>query len=125
MTEARTDHLQEQHRPPNFRRLAGGPLLVWVILLVMLGVSAGSAYLPLGSLNPTLNLLIAAAMLFVLATFLMELKDASALLRLIAAAGLFWVIFLFALTFTDYLSRRPTASPSTSQSALVNPERSH
>lgn len=62
-------------------------------------------------------------MLFVLAAFLMELKDASALLRLIAAAGLFWVIFLFALTFTDYFSRRSTASPATSQSTLLDPAR--
>jgi hypothetical protein len=40
-------------------------------------------------------------------------------MRLVAAAGLFWVIFLFALTFTDYLSRRPTASPQPSHSAAL------
>ena len=121
MAEARTDLSQGEDQAPNFRRLAGGPLLVWVILLIMLAASAGSAFLPLGSLNPTLNLLIAAGMLLVLAAFLMELKDASALLRLIAAAGLFWVVFLFALTFTDYFSRRPTAAPATSQSTLLGP----
>ena len=53
-----------------------------------------------------LNLVIAAIMLLLLATFLMNLGRASALLRLIASAGLLWVIFLFALTFADYFSRR-------------------
>ena len=85
-----------------------GPLLVWLLLLAILAASAWSAFLPLGSFNPAVNLLLAAFMLLVLAIFLMDLRNAKSVLRLVAAAGLFWVIFLFALTFTDYLSRRPT-----------------
>ena len=86
------------------------PLLVWLLLLLaILAASAWSAFLPLGALNPTLNLLFAALMLFVLVVFLMDLRNATSVVRLVAGAGLFWVIFLFALTFTDYLSRRPTA----------------
>ena len=84
------------------------PLLVWLLLLAILAASAWSAFLPLGAFTPTVNLLLAAFMLLVLVMFLMDLRNAKSVVRLVAAAGLFWVIFLFALTFTDYLSRRPT-----------------
>lgn len=85
------------------------PLLVWALLIAILAASAWSAFLPLGAFNSTVNLFLAALMLLVLAMFLMDLRNAKSVLRLVAAAGLFWVIFLFALTFTDYLTRRPTA----------------
>lgn len=110
MADLQSDRSQSEKERQAFRRMAGGPALVWLVLLILLAASAWSAFFPLGALNPTINLLLAAVMLFLLAAFLMDLKNASALLRLVAAAGLFWVIFLFALTFTDYLSRRPTAS---------------
>jgi caa(3)-type oxidase subunit IV len=51
------------------------------------------------------NLAIAVLMIALLVTFLMDLRNARALIRIVAAAGLFWCIFMFALTFTDYLSR--------------------
>jgi caa(3)-type oxidase subunit IV len=44
-------------------------------------------------------------MIVVLVTFLMDLKGATALIRVVAAAGLLWLILMFALTFNDYLSR--------------------
>jgi cytochrome c oxidase subunit IV len=40
-----------------------------------------------------------------LVTFLMDLRNARALIHIVAAAGLFWIVFMFVLTFTDYLSR--------------------
>jgi len=108
MTDTHHDRSQPHRRL--YRELWLGPVLVWLLLLVILAASAGSAFLPLGPFNPTLNLLLAALMLFILAAYLMNLASAGPVLRLVAASGLFWVIFLFALTFTDYLSRRPTAS---------------
>jgi caa(3)-type oxidase subunit IV len=44
-------------------------------------------------------------MIALLVTFLMDLKNARAIIRIVAAAGLFWAILMFALTFNDYLSR--------------------
>jgi cytochrome c oxidase subunit 4 len=58
-----------------------------------------------GSCNLALNLLIAAIMIVVLVTFLMDLNGATALIRVVASAGLLWLILMFALTFSDYLSR--------------------
>jgi len=107
MTDAHRD--RPQQRSSLYCELWLGPALVWLLLLAVLAASAWSAFLPLGPFNPTINLLLAGLMLFILAAFLMDLRSASPVLRLVATAGLFWVIFLFALTFTDYLSRRPTA----------------
>ena len=89
----------------NTSALWKGPAIAWLALLVLFAVSLGSAYVPLGAGNVTVNLLIAAAMLAVLATFLMDLRRASGLTRIVAVAGLFWLVLMFALTFSDYLSR--------------------
>ena len=79
--------------------------MVWLVLLALFGASFASAYLPLGAGNIAINLLIAMIMIVVLVTFLMDLKGATALIRVVAAAGLLWLILMFALTFNDYLSR--------------------
>jgi cytochrome c oxidase subunit 4 len=87
------------------RALWKGPAVTWLVLLVLFAGNLGSAYLPLGAGNVAVNLLIAAAMIAVLATFLMDLLHATTLTRIVATAGLFWVVMMFALTFSDYLSR--------------------
>jgi cytochrome c oxidase subunit IV len=81
------------------------PALVWVSLVVLFGASLSSAYLPLGDGNIAVNLLIAAVMILLLVTFLMDLKSARALFRVVAGAGLLWLILMFSLMFSDYLSR--------------------
>lgn len=82
-----------------------GPLLAWFALVVLFGISLGSAYLPLGAGNGAANLLIAVVMAIVLAVFLMDLRNATILIRVVAVAGLFWTVMMFALTFSDYLNR--------------------
>ncbi|MGA7804047.1 cytochrome C oxidase subunit IV family protein [Bradyrhizobium sp.] len=73
--------------------------------MTLFAVSLGSAYIPLGRGNIAVNLAIAAVMVFVLVTFLMDLRNSTVLIRVIAAAGLFWTIMMFSLTFNDYLTR--------------------
>ncbi len=80
-------------------------MATWLILLLLFAASLGSAYLPLGAGNTALNLLIAAVMMALLVIFLMDLRRSPVLLRFVAAAGLFWLVIMFALTFSDYLSR--------------------
>jgi cytochrome c oxidase subunit 4 len=79
--------------------------MVWLGLVALFVVSTGSAYLPLGAFNTAVNLMIAAIMLALLVTFLMDLRRSSVLLHLLAGAGLFWSTFMFALTFADYMTR--------------------
>jgi caa(3)-type oxidase subunit IV len=92
-------------RVPSHWDLAKGPLAVWLGLLVLLAISVASAYMPLGGFNAALNLLIAAVMIFLLAAYLMNLRWSNALVRVIAASGLLWLVFMLVLTFTDYFSR--------------------
>ncbi|KWV57069.1 hypothetical protein AS156_03660 [Bradyrhizobium macuxiense] len=82
-----------------------GPLLAWSALLALAAISLGSAYLPLGAGNVAVNLVIAVVMAAVLAIFLMDLRNGTTLVRIVASTGLFWMIFMFVLTFSDYLSR--------------------
>lgn len=90
---------------PQMVQLCKGPAVAWLALVALFVANVGSAYLPLGSGNVAINLLIAAVMVVVLATFLMGLRNSTILLRIIALSGLFWTIIMFALTFNDYLSR--------------------
>lgn len=92
-------------RRPTIWDLAKGPVAVWVALSVLLAVSVATAYVPLGPANAALNLALAAVMIVLLAAFLMNLRWSSTLMRIFAVSGLLWITFMFALTFTDYLSR--------------------
>ncbi len=81
------------------------PGAAWLALIVLFAVSLGTAYLPLGAANIAINLFLAAAMVAVLVILLMDLRQSNVLLRIVAAAGLFWTALMFTLTFSDYLSR--------------------
>jgi cytochrome c oxidase subunit 4 len=72
----------------------------------LLALTVGSAYVHLGALNNVINFSIAAIKAALVAIFFMNLKNASPLLRLAAIAGLLWLVFMFALTAGDYLTRR-------------------
>ena len=54
---------------------------------MLLAASFSSAYLPLGAGNVAVNLVIAALMIVLLATFLMDLANATALVRIVAVRG--------------------------------------
>jgi cytochrome c oxidase subunit IV len=92
------------------------PIAVWAALVLLGFVSLISAYLPLNAFNTPLNLTIAGVMVILLWLFLMDLIGSDALLRLIAVAGVVWLSFMFALTFSDYFSRacedRPGRPPA-------------
>lgn len=78
---------------------------IWLALLALLAISLGSAYLPLGLGNAAANYGIATLKALLVAVLFMHLKSANALTRLVACAGLFWLLVFFALTFSDVLTR--------------------
>jgi cytochrome c oxidase subunit 4 len=82
------------------------PGLVWFALLVLLAATVSSAYVPLGAFNSVINMIIAAIKVSLVLIFFMKLRSSSALVRLAAGAGLFWLMFMFALTATDYFTRQ-------------------
>ncbi len=81
--------------------------IVWaaLALFVLLGMTLGLAFVPLGSMNVVVALTIAGAKGLIVAFVFMELARGPAMKWIFAGAGFFWVMFLFGLTMIDYLTR--------------------
>jgi caa(3)-type oxidase subunit IV len=80
-------------------------LIAWLVLLVLLGLSALSACLPLGQLHPLVNFSIAFVQAAIVFAVFMRLREPPAIKRVFAGAGFFWLLFLFGLGVIDYLTR--------------------
>ena len=79
--------------------------LTYLALLALLALNIASVYLNLGNFQPWVNVSIAAAMTALIIIFLMHVSQNSSLIRIFAAGGFFWLIFMFSLTLSDYLTR--------------------
>lgn len=86
-------------------------LRCWLALMVLLALTTASAFLPLGSANLFVSLAIAVAKALVVLLFFMELKVSSALVRVFAAAGFFWLLIMIALFSADYTHRSDHRAP--------------
>ncbi|HZL32022.1 MAG TPA: cytochrome C oxidase subunit IV family protein [Pseudolabrys sp.] len=82
-----------------------GPLLIWAALCVLLAITTGSAYIPLGPGNGLINMTVSALKGALIMLLFMNIRTSSVLVRIASAAGLFWLTFMFALTASDYLTR--------------------
>ena len=89
------------HNAPSAWSIWRPGLRVWAALMVLLGLTFGSAYIPLGAFNSVVNLGIAALKAILVAVFFMELRASGQLVRLTALVGLVFILVMFALTFTD------------------------
>ena len=85
--------------------LLGRNLLVWVALLGLLALTAGTALVPMGAFNTLANMAIAVAKAALVLLFYMRLRSESPLVRLFAAAGFAWLSVLIGLGLTDVLLR--------------------
>jgi cytochrome c oxidase subunit 4 len=94
-------------RPPTL----GSNLWALIALLVLLGLSAGSALLELGPVNTVANLGIAVAKALLVLTIFMRLKTDNALLRIVAGVGFAWLAVMIALSLADVLTRTPLLAP--------------
>jgi cytochrome c oxidase subunit 4 len=79
--------------------------LAWVGLLLLLALTLAMAYVPLGRGNIAVALAIAAAKGVIVLLVFMKLLHSPPLTWIFAGAGLFWLVILFGLTFTDYATR--------------------
>ena len=80
-------------------------VLAWVGLVALLGLTLGMAFVPLGKGNIAVALAIGAAKALIVVFVFMELARGHPLKLIFAGAGLFWLIILFGLSFTDYATR--------------------
>lgn len=91
--------------PAETREVWVAPLVVWAALVVLLFLSLGAAYAPLGQFKTATSLAVAGVKVVLIALVFMKLDRSSNLVRIAAAAGVVWASFLFLLAGADYLAR--------------------
>lgn len=74
-------------------------------LMVLLGLTVGIYFVPLGAFGVVAALTIAFAKAVLILLFFMHVRYSSRLTMVLAGAGFFWLLILFVLTFSDYISR--------------------
>ena len=80
-------------------------------LMVLTAVTIAVAFVHLGSLNFPVALAIAITKASLVILFFMHVKYSSRLVKMIVGMAFFFLLIMFTLTMTDYLSRGWFASP--------------
>ena len=78
---------------------------VWLALLVLLAITCGSAFVPLGTWNVVINYVVALAKTVLIVVFFMHLREAGSLLRVASVTGAVMLGILAGLTLLDALTR--------------------
>jgi len=73
----------------------------YIALMVLLALTVGSSFLPLGIGNTVVNLAISGAKAAVILIAFMGLRTGEPVVRLVAAATAFWLLVLFGLSWID------------------------
>ena len=100
------------------RRARPLPFVVaWIALIVLAGVSVGTAFLGLGKWAPIVQFAIAAIQAGIVYIVFMRLKGPPSLKWVFAVTRFLWLLFLYGIAMTDYSNRRgwpPSRLPSAS-----------
>jgi cytochrome c oxidase subunit 4 len=80
-------------------------------LMVLTAITVGVAFVPLGALNFPVAITIAVTKATLVVLFFMHVKYSSRLTKMIVGMAMFFLLTMFGLTLTDYLSRGWAVSP--------------
>lgn len=97
------EHDSSNHAPPH--PSVAGLVANFVALMLLLAATIALAEINLGKGNFIAATAIAATKMTLIMLFFMNLRYSKPLTRLVACAGFFWLAIMFALAFSDYLSR--------------------
>lgn len=78
---------------------------VFVLLIVLTGLTTWVAYHDWGRFNTVIALSIAVLKGSLVVWIFMHVRHSTRLTQLVVASGFFWLLILFAFTMSDYLSR--------------------
>jgi cytochrome c oxidase subunit 4 len=78
---------------------------VFIALILGTGLTVAAAEVDLGSLNNVVMLAIACTKAVLVILFFMHVRWSTSLTWVVVASGFFWLLILFGLTMTDYMSR--------------------
>ncbi|MBK9166093.1 MAG: cytochrome C oxidase subunit IV family protein [Bryobacterales bacterium] len=80
-------------------------LLVFASLLVLTYLTVAISYVDLGVFNALVAMAIAVTKAMAVILWFMHVKYSTRLTKLCVGGGFLWLMFLFALTMMDYISR--------------------
>ena len=89
---------------------------IFASLMVLTAVTVGVAFINLGPFNFPVAISIAIIKATLVILFFMHVKYSSRLTKLVVGTGFFFLMVLFTLTLTDYLSRGWLTGPPSPQS---------
>jgi cytochrome c oxidase subunit 4 len=101
---------EHSHTEPHVASI-GSYLGIFGLLMLLTGITVGASRVDLGALNVVVAVIIACIKATVVVLFFMHVKYSSPLVKLTAAVGFIWLIFMFTLTFTDYIGRQMLETP--------------
>jgi cytochrome c oxidase subunit 4 len=78
---------------------------IWAVLMLLLALNCGLAEVDLGPFNLVASLTIAFVQAFLMLVYLMHARYETTLTRLFVAVGFIWLLIMFDLTLSDYLTR--------------------
>jgi len=81
-------------------------VIAWLVLTLLTGLSLWTAFLGLGLWAPVIEFGIAAMQAATVFVLFMRLKGPPSLKWVVAGTGFFWLLFLYGLSMTDYVTRR-------------------
>ena len=79
--------------------------LVFVALIIGTGLTVAAAFVDLGAFNNVAMLAIAVTKALLVILFFMHVRWSTRLTWVVVASGFFWLLILFGLGMTDYMSR--------------------
>ncbi len=80
-------------------------IVIWVILVFLLLLNWGLAQFDLGTFNVAATLLIAGAQMLLSILYFMHVRYHPGLVWIFVAAGFIWLLIMFDLTLSDYMTR--------------------
>ena len=80
-------------------------VLIFALLMIFTAITVVVAFINLGPLNFPVAISIAIVKATLVILFFMHVKYSSQLTKMIIGTGLFFLLVMFSLTMTDYLSR--------------------
>ncbi len=80
-------------------------LAVFFALMFLTVVTVGVAYVNLGPANDIVALVIAVGKATLVVLFFMHVKNSRRMTKITVVSGFFWLLILFGLTMSDYVTR--------------------
>ncbi len=82
-------------------------VIVWIALMVLLALTVAASFWNTGAewINVAIMLTIAIAKMMLILLYFMHVRWSSKLVQVFAASGFLWVLFLFAIAASDWITR--------------------